>query len=92
MGRTLAKSRIVSLHDDDYASLVTTLVEMRSNSGLSQRKVAAQLGWNQSVVAKIETKQRRIDVIELVKMAEIVGFDAAKLVRDIQTKIRRKLG
>lgn len=92
MGAMSGKSRTISLHDDDYASFVTTLVEMRSNSGLSQRKVAAALGWNQSVVAKIETRQRRIDVIELVRMAEIVGFDAAKLVRNIQKKIHRKPG
>lgn len=92
MGGLSGKFRTASLHDDEYASFVTTLVELRSNSGLSQRQVAVALGWNQSVVAKIETKQRRIDIIELVRMAEVIGFDAAKLVRGVQREFRSRLG
>jgi hypothetical protein len=37
-----------------------------------------------SVIAKIETGQRRLDVIALIRIADVVGFDAARLVRDVQ--------
>lgn len=47
-------------------------------------EVADRLGWQQSVIAKIETAQRRIDMIELIRLAAVVGFDAARLVREIQ--------
>ncbi|MDP3736414.1 MAG: helix-turn-helix transcriptional regulator [Hyphomonadaceae bacterium] len=64
------------------------LVEVRDESGLKQKHIADALGWNQSVVSKIETKQRRIDVVELIRVAEIVGFDPALLVRRLQKMIK----
>jgi transcriptional regulator with XRE-family HTH domain len=78
------KARTASLHDDVYAHFVQLLVDKRVKSGLSQQAVADALGWNQSIIAKIETAQRRLDVIELIRIANVVGFDAARLVRDVQ--------
>ena len=61
------KARTVSLHDGAYARFVEKLVEKRLKSGLSQQAVAEQLGWNQSIISKIESVQRRLDVIELIR-------------------------
>lgn len=77
----------MSLHDPAYAAFVTTLVELRSQSGMKQRDVAAALGWNQSIVSKIETRQRRIDVVELIRVTEAIGVDPIALVRQIQRKL-----
>lgn len=85
MGRPPKKSRVASLHDGAYQRFVESLVDRRKASGLSQQAVADKLGWNQSIVAKIETTQRRIDVIELIRFAAIVGFDVVKLVRDTRS-------
>lgn len=78
------KARTASLHDGAYARFVEKLVERRLKSGLSQQAVADQLGWNQSIIAKVENAQRRLDVIELVRIARVVGFDPARLVREIE--------
>lgn len=87
MGRPPNKSRVTSLHEETYAALVQELVRRRKQAGKSQQTVAAELGWNQSIVAKIETAQRRIDVIELIRFAHVIGIDAARLVRDTRTKM-----
>lgn len=85
MARQSKRSKVTSLHDEAYADFVSLLIERRKASGLSQQAVADALGWQQSVIAKIETAQRRIDVIELVRLSKVVGFDASKLVREIRT-------
>lgn len=82
------KARTASLHDDAYASFVKLLIERRQKSGLSQQAVADALGWNQSIIAKVESVQRRLDVIELVRMASVIGFDAGRLVREVQLQMQ----
>jgi transcriptional regulator with XRE-family HTH domain len=84
MVRPARRNRVASLHSDSYTALVEMLVERRKASGLTQQKVADALGWPQAVIAKIETQERRIDAVELVQLAAVVGFDPARLVRDLQ--------
>ncbi len=69
------KARTASLHDAAYAAFVSLLVQRRIKAGLSQQSVANALGWNQSIMAKIESVQRRLDVIELIRLAAVIGFD-----------------
>lgn len=84
MVRRSKKTRVASLHDDRYRQFVELLVAKRKASGLSQQRVADTLGWNQSLVAKIETAQRRLDIIELIRLADAVGYDVVSLVRDLR--------
>ena len=76
MSRTLGSPR--------HAALWAFLIEKRNKAGLSQYEVAARVGRYQSYVARIESGQRRIDAVELVKLAEAIGFDPAKAIRLIQ--------
>lgn len=87
MGRRSKKARVASLHDETYQRFVQRLVERRRAAGKSQQIVADELGWNQSIVAKIETAQRRIDIVELIRFADVVGFDVVKLVHDLRRQM-----
>lgn len=78
------KTRVASLHDEAYARFIAALVAKRVKAGITQRDLAKALGWNQSIIAKIESAQRRLDVIELIRIAGVVGFDPARLVRETQ--------
>lgn len=82
MGRKSNKARVTSLHGDSYRQFVDLLVKRRKASGLSQQAVADALGWHQSIIAKIETCQRRIDVVEMLRLASVVGFDVVKLIQE----------
>lgn len=84
MARRSKKTRVASLHDESYQKLVELLVQRRRASGKSQQVVADDLGWNQSIIAKIETAQRRMDVVELIRIADVVGFDVAKLIQEVR--------
>ena len=56
-------------------------------SGLTQAQLAKRLGVYQSFVARLESGQRRIDVVEFLALAEVLRFDPAKAVLSLR-KIR----
>ena len=61
---------------------------LRKQAGLTQRQLAARLGWPQSLIGRLETLQRRLDLVEFVAVCEACDADpaaeAAALVREVQ--------
>ena len=60
-----------SLYSNEHKKLVEQLKKARKEIGLDQKDVAKLLGKTQSFVSKIETGQRRIDVVQLRDFAKI---------------------
>jgi Helix-turn-helix len=52
--------------------------------GLSQAEVAKKLRRYQSIVANIESGERRIDVVEFLDLADAIGFDPAQLIHKLR--------
>jgi transcriptional regulator with XRE-family HTH domain len=63
------------------------LTEAREKAGLKQSDVAAKLGMPASYLSKIESGTRRLDVIELVKLAEAMGLDVCEIVRELAERL-----
>ena len=59
----------------------------REKAGLKQSDVAARLGLPASFLSKIENGTRRLDVIELIQIAEAMGVDPAAIVRELRNRI-----
>ncbi|HVX92412.1 MAG TPA: helix-turn-helix transcriptional regulator [Xanthobacteraceae bacterium] len=61
------------------------LIERRKQAGLTQAQLAERLGsgWHQSTVASMENGQRKIDVLEFLKLSEVIGFDPADLLKTL---------
>jgi len=55
----------------------------RKNAGVTQAELARKLGRPQSFVSKIESGERRIDVIEFLQIAKHVGFDPYTLMQGL---------
>ena len=51
------------------------LDDARIKAGLSQQQLAAKLKRHQSFVARLESGERRIDVVEFTVLARIIGFE-----------------
>ncbi len=64
-----------SIHTKKYRLLLDWLIKARNDAGLTQQQVADKLGRPQSFVAKYENGERRLDVVEFVEIAEILGAD-----------------
>ncbi len=59
------------IYTKDHKSLIKKLKIARLESGLSQEVVSKKLGKTQSYISKIESGQRRIDIIQLKEFARL---------------------
>ena len=75
-----------SLYSSRYRRLLALLVKARHAKGLSQQAVADELGRPQSFVSKYESGERRLDVIEFLLLAEIIGFDPLEVLSSLRAK------
>lgn len=60
-----------SVYTKDYREIIERLKRARIESGLSQQEVASRLNKPQSYISKIESGERRLDVVEMKKFAEV---------------------
>lgn len=66
----MAKAQ-TTFHSEAYRRFRRKLQDARLGVKLTQRQVAAKLGRPPSYVAKIETGERRVDFIELQRLAKL---------------------
>ena len=66
LDKTLGSSR--------HKKLIAFLTKKREAAGMTQSQLAHKLGEYQSWVARLESGQRRVDVIEFEILAKILGF------------------
>jgi len=67
-----------SIHKAAYGDLREKLRTLRTKAGLSQRALATRLGVPHSWVAKVESGERRLDVVEFTEFAQACGANASK--------------
>jgi len=76
----------------DHRHLVEVLIEARKRAGLKQEEVAERLGRDQTFVSLIERGQRRLDIIEFIRLAEALDRDPVALFGDIVGRVKTQGG
>jgi len=74
-----------SIFSKRYQCLKKILVDARNKAELSQTQLGNKLGKTQNYISKCEIGERRVDVIELIDIAEALNFDPC----DIVTKLKK---
>jgi transcriptional regulator with XRE-family HTH domain len=69
-----------SLGSARHKALIDLLIQKREAAGMTQAGLAERLGEYQSFVARLESGQRRVDVVEFLDLADAVGFDPARTI------------
>ena len=78
-----------SLHSKDYKVLTGFLIDARKRADLTQQEVADRLGRTQSFVAKVESGERRIDVVEFLQICRIMRADSLDIIRRLKSSMAR---
>jgi transcriptional regulator with XRE-family HTH domain len=73
--KTLRKT----LRSRENNKLIELLVNARDQAGMSQRQLAAALNRPRSFISRIESGERRLDVVEFVAVANALKLDALEL-------------
>lgn len=82
-GRTSTKARLA----DELMLLGEVLATARERAGVKQSDAAARLGAPASWLSKVENGTRRLDVIELLHLAEAIGVDPAEILHELQQRL-----
>ena len=72
-----------TIGSSEHQALVKLLVRERRAAGLRQGDLAKRMRQYQSWVARIESGQRRIDIIEFFALARAIGFDPYEALKTI---------
>jgi len=72
-----------SVFTAQYARFCEVLADHRKQRGLTQKDLAGRLGKPQSYVSKYERAERRLDLIEFLHVAEVLGVDPSTVISQI---------
>ena len=81
-----------TLWSEAQAALVAALVQARKDAGLSQAALAEKLLCQQSLIARLESGERRIDVVELVILSRALGVEPAEMVGKVLEAVPLEAG
>lgn len=73
-----------TIHSARLRRLTEILTERRKATGLTQTAVAHAMGRHQPFIANIENGQRRVDIVELMDLAEIMELDLHEVIEELK--------
>ncbi len=76
-----------SIHQKKYHSMIALLRQKRVTAGITQIQLAEKLNVSQAVVSKIETCERRLDVIELIDVCDAIDISFVDFFTEMYTKL-----
>jgi transcriptional regulator with XRE-family HTH domain len=72
----------------EYVAVGSALADARKRSGLTQEQLARLLRKPQSFVSSYERGQRRVDILELIRIVEALAGDPIEIIRDIMRRAK----
>ena len=76
-----------SIHADSYRKLVDPLKRQRESQNITQSALAALIGEDQSMISKVETYERRLDIEELRVICEALGSSLIEILSKWEDEI-----
>lgn len=72
---------------EELGILGRVLAATRERAGIKQSDLAARLDMPASYLSKIENGTRRLDVIELIQIAQAMGVDPGEIVGEVAREL-----
>ena len=75
---------VKSVHSERHKLIATALADQRRAKGISQAELAKAFGRHQPFIANIESGERRVDLVELVTIADVIELDIHALIERLR--------
>lgn len=79
-----------SIYTEEYHTLLRLLREARERAGVTQVELAGILGQSQSFVSKIESGDRRLDLVQLHVILNALHADLVEFVTRFAAEVDRR--
>ena len=66
---------------EKYRLLIDKMVEIRKSRGLTQRDLAAKLNVSHCYVGRVETYERRLDIVETINWLKALGCSDTEILK-----------
>ena len=80
---------MASVYSEEYQLVINALKNARKARGITQAQLAEALGKPQSFIAKVESGERRLDVVVFVHLARLVGVEPENIVLRLNNNINK---
>ena len=76
-----------SVFTDEYGAFLRRLVSARRKAELTQHELATRINRPQSFVSKYERGERRLDVLEFVRVCQVLSVDPTSIIREVESRL-----
>jgi transcriptional regulator with XRE-family HTH domain len=77
-----------AIYRTEYEVFLTLLKARRIKAGLTQVECSSALGRPQSFISDVERGTRRLDIIQIHDLCNVLGCDLVELIQDFVSGIR----
>jgi transcriptional regulator with XRE-family HTH domain len=78
-----------TIYSREYCVLLRLLRQAREQAGMTQVQLAKKLRQSQSFVSKFERGDRRIDLVQLRTICQVLGVSLREFVEQLEREITR---
>ena len=79
-----------TIHSHLYHQVIGRLRSKREMGGVTQAQLAELLKVNQAFISKVETCERRLDIIELHHICQVLNISFVDFISEVDRDILRK--
>ena len=76
-------SKKKTIHDKKYTKFIENLISIRMSQNITQRDLATKLDVSQCYVGRIETCERRLDILETIKWCQALNQTSEEIIKII---------
>ena len=84
------KTTCKSIFDKRYCVLLENIIALRKKNNITQRELAKILGVSNCYIARVETRERRLDLLETIDYLRALRLNDTEIASFLQIAIKHK--
>ncbi len=79
-----------NIYEPSYKIFVECLRDFRAQSRMTQQELASHLNCPQSYISKYEQGQRRLDIVEIRRICNILGVSLTEFASEYEERLQKE--